>query len=184
LALLEKATLWRWRRRQNVLEQVASEAGSLGQALAVPADVTDRPRCVRCSRRRKKPSAGRSPLQQRRDRRAGVPWKNSPTSSGRLSFRQLRARSSAPEAFKLNEREIPRAAHYQQRFDLGAHAATHSAPYTATKHAISASPSRRGGPLDGRAYDIACGQIDIGNAATEMTARHEARVLQLTGDRT
>ena len=46
-----------------------------------------------------------------------------------------------------------------------------SAPYTATKHAITGLT--RSTSLDGRAYDIACGQIDIGNAATEMTAADE-----------
>ena len=45
----------------------------------------------------------------------------------------------------------------------------HSAPYTATKHAITGLTKSTS--LDGREYDIACGQIDIGNAATEMTAR-------------
>ncbi len=54
-----------------------------------------------------------------------------------------------------------------------------SAPYTATKHAITGLT--RSTSLDGRAYDIACGQIDIGNAATEMTARMKGGVPQADG---
>ena len=55
----------------------------------------------------------------------------------------------------------------------------HSAPYTATKHAITGLT--RSTSLDGRKYDIACGQIDIGNAATEMTERMTAGVAQADG---
>ena len=54
-----------------------------------------------------------------------------------------------------------------------------SAPYTATKHAITGLTKSTS--LDGRAYDIACGQIDIGNAGTEMTARMAEGVLQADG---
>ena len=55
----------------------------------------------------------------------------------------------------------------------------HSAPYTATKHAITGLT--RSAALDGRAYDIACGQIDIGNADTDLTAKMKAGVLQANG---
>ena len=54
-----------------------------------------------------------------------------------------------------------------------------SRPYTATKHAITGLTKSTA--LDGRAYDIACGQIDIGNAATDMTARMKAGVPQADG---
>ena len=54
-----------------------------------------------------------------------------------------------------------------------------SAPYTATKHAISGLT--KSASLDGRKYDIACGQIDIGNAASDMTARMTAGVPQADG---
>jgi NADP-dependent 3-hydroxy acid dehydrogenase YdfG len=56
----------------------------------------------------------------------------------------------------------------------------HSAPYTSTKHAITGLTKSIS--LDGRAYDIACGQIDIGNAATEMSARLGVGALQPNGD--
>ena len=55
-----------------------------------------------------------------------------------------------------------------------------SAPYTATKHAITGLTKATA--LDGRKYDIACGQIDIGNAATDMTARFAGGILQASGD--
>src|SRR5919197_1836713 len=54
-----------------------------------------------------------------------------------------------------------------------------SAPYTSTKHAITGLT--RSTSLDGRKYDIACGQIDIGNARTDMTARMAAGVPQANG---
>ena len=54
-----------------------------------------------------------------------------------------------------------------------------SAPYTATKHAITGLT--RSTSLDGRRYGIACGQIDIGNAATEMTARMAGGIIQADG---
>ena len=55
-----------------------------------------------------------------------------------------------------------------------------SAPYTATKHAITGLTKATS--LDGRKYDIACGQIDIGNAATEMTAKMRGGVPQASGE--
>ncbi|PTM97166.1 SDR family oxidoreductase [Mycoplana dimorpha] len=56
----------------------------------------------------------------------------------------------------------------------------HSAPYTATKHAITGLTKSTA--LDGRPFDIACGQIDIGNAATEMTSKMSSGVLQANGE--
>jgi NAD(P)-dependent dehydrogenase (short-subunit alcohol dehydrogenase family) len=55
-----------------------------------------------------------------------------------------------------------------------------SAPYTATKHAITGLTKSTA--LDGRAFDITCGQIDIGNAETEMTRRFSGGVLQANGE--
>src|SRR5690606_5534796 len=56
----------------------------------------------------------------------------------------------------------------------------HSAPYTATKHAITGLTKSTA--LDGRPFDIVCGQIDIGNASTDMTSRMSAGVLQADGE--
>ena len=72
------------------------------------------------------------------------------------------------QAFALMKRQVPRGGRIINNGSLSAHAPRpHSAPYTATKHAITGLT--RSTSLDGRAFDIACGQIDIGNAGTDMT---------------
>ena len=72
------------------------------------------------------------------------------------------------EAFRLMKRQSPRGGRIINNGSLSASMPRpRSAPYTATKHAVSGLT--RSTSLDGREHDIACGQIDIGNAATEMT---------------
>jgi NAD(P)-dependent dehydrogenase (short-subunit alcohol dehydrogenase family) len=84
------------------------------------------------------------------------------------------------EAFKLMKRQTPRGGRIINNGSISAHAPRpNSAPYTATKHAITGLTKATS--LDGRAYDIACGQIDIGNAATEMTAAMAKGVPQADG---
>src|ERR1700732_2863084 len=74
----------------------------------------------------------------------------------------------------------PRGGRIINRGSMSAHAPRPlSAPYTATKHGITGLTKSTA--LDGRAYDISCGQIDIGNAATEMTERMQSGVLQPNG---
>jgi NAD(P)-dependent dehydrogenase (short-subunit alcohol dehydrogenase family) len=73
-------------------------------------------------------------------------------------------------AFRLMKAQRPRGGRIINNGSLSAHVPRpNSAPYTATKHAITGLTKATA--LDGRAFDIACGQIDIGNAATDMTAR-------------
>jgi len=75
----------------------------------------------------------------------------------------------------------PRGGRIINNGSISAHAPRpHSAPYTASKHAITGLTKSTA--LDGRKFDIACGQIDIGNAATDMTAAYAAGVLQANGD--
>ena len=84
------------------------------------------------------------------------------------------------EAFKIMRRQAPRGGRIINNGSISAHAPRpNSAPYTATKHAITGLTKATA--LDGRKYDIACGQIDIGNAATEMTARMKRGVPQANG---
>ena len=84
-------------------------------------------------------------------------------------------------AFRLMKEQDPRGGRIINNGSISAHAPRpNSAPYTATKHAITGLT--RSTALDGRRYDIACGQIDIGNAATEMTARMKSGVLQASGE--
>lgn len=84
------------------------------------------------------------------------------------------------EAFRVMKSQNPRGGRIINNGSISAHLPRpNSAPYTATKHAVTGLT--RSAALDGRAFDIACGQIDIGNAATEMTARMSGGVLQPNG---
>src|SRR6202035_3293702 len=85
------------------------------------------------------------------------------------------------QAFRLMKDQAPRGGRIINNGSISAHAPRpNSAPYTATKHAITGLTKSTA--LDGRKHDIACGQIDIGNAETEMTARVKGGVLQASGE--
>jgi NAD(P)-dependent dehydrogenase (short-subunit alcohol dehydrogenase family) len=78
------------------------------------------------------------------------------------------------------KKQTPRGGRIINNGSISAHTPRpNSAPYTATKHAISGLT--KSAALDGRAWDIACGQIDIGNAATELTERMKDGVPQPNG---
>ncbi len=84
------------------------------------------------------------------------------------------------QAFKLMKSQEPRGGRIINNGSISAHAPRpNSAPYTATKHAITGLTKATS--LDGRKYDIACGQIDIGNAGTDMAARMATGVPQANG---
>jgi len=84
------------------------------------------------------------------------------------------------QAFQLIRSQEPRGRRLTNNASIPAHAPRpNPAPYTATKHAITGLTKATS--LDGRKYDIACGQIDIGNAATEMTDRMAQGVMQASG---
>src|SRR5689334_2157884 len=86
----------------------------------------------------------------------------------------------AQEAIRIMKAQNPRGGRIINNGSISAHTPRpHSAPYTATKHAITGLTKSIS--LDGRPFDIACGQIDIGNAATEMTERMTSGVLQADG---
>ena len=86
----------------------------------------------------------------------------------------------AQQAIRLMKSQQPRGGRIINNGSISAHSPRpNSAPYTATKHAITGLTKSIS--LDGRKYDIACGQIDIGNAATEMTERMTAGVAQADG---
>jgi NAD(P)-dependent dehydrogenase (short-subunit alcohol dehydrogenase family) len=85
------------------------------------------------------------------------------------------------EAFGLMKRQTPRGGRIINNGSISAYTPRpNSSPYTATKHAITGLTKSTS--LDGRKYDIACSQIDIGNAATEMTARMAKGVPQANGE--
>lgn len=86
----------------------------------------------------------------------------------------------AQHAIRIMKSQTPRGGRIINNGSISAHTPRpHSAPYTATKHAISGLTKSIS--LDCRDFDIACGQIDIGNAATEMTQRMTQGVLQANG---
>jgi NADP-dependent 3-hydroxy acid dehydrogenase YdfG len=86
------------------------------------------------------------------------------------------------QAFKIMKDQNPRGGRIINNGSIGAHSPRpNSAPYTASKHGITGLTKVTS--LDGRKYDIACGQIDIGNAATEMTGKMSQGVPQPNGTR-
>jgi NAD(P)-dependent dehydrogenase (short-subunit alcohol dehydrogenase family) len=85
------------------------------------------------------------------------------------------------EAFRIMKAQDPRGGRIINNGSISAHAPRpNSTPYTATKHAVTGLT--KCASLDGRKYDIACGQIDIGNALTEMAARMAKGVPQANGE--
>ncbi len=84
------------------------------------------------------------------------------------------------EAFRVMRAQVPRGGRIINNGSISAHVPRpNSVPYTATKHAVTGLTKATA--LDGRKYDIACGQIDIGNAVTELTARMSEGVAQANG---
>lgn len=171
-------------RRVEPLETTVTEAGPFGsQALVVPTDVSD-PASVRALFARTKETFGRLDVLFNN---AGI--SAPPILLEDLTYEQWKsvvdinltgAFLCTQEAFKLMKSQTPRGGRIINNGSISAHAPRpNSAPYTATKHAITGLTKATA--LDGRKYDIACGQIDIGNAATEMTARMKNGVLQANG---
>jgi NAD(P)-dependent dehydrogenase (short-subunit alcohol dehydrogenase family) len=171
-------------RRQEALEATASEAGGApGRSLVVPTDVTD-PRSVEALFVATGDAFGRLDLLFN-NAGQGAP----PVPLEELSYEQWRsvvdtnltgAFLCTQEAIRLMKSQTPRGGRIINNGSISAHSPRpFSAPYTAAKHAITGLTKSTA--LDGRAYDIACGQIDIGNAATEMTERMVEGVLQANG---
>jgi len=172
-------------RRSETLQQTVSEAGSAGaRTLVVAADVSD-PESVRGLFEKTRETFGRLDLLFNN---AGISAPAIPLEE--LTVEQWRqvvdvnltgAFLCTQAAFRLMKQQTPQGGRIINNGSISAHAPRpNSAPYTATKHAITGLT--RSTSLDGRKYDIACGQIDIGNAGTEMTARMKAGVLQANGE--
>ncbi len=172
-------------RRAEALEQTAAAAGPYAaRALVVPADVSDAA-SVRALFEKTRQSFGRLDVLFN-NAGTGAP----PVPLEELTLEQWRrvvdvnltgAFLCTQGAFRLMKEQVPRGGRIINNGSLSAHTPRpHSAPYTATKHAITGLTKSTA--LDGRRYDIACGQIDIGNAATEMTARMKAGVPQASGE--
>jgi len=172
-------------RRAEPLNQAVADAGALGtNALAVPTDVGD-PLSVKALFDATQARFGRLDLLFN-NAGTGAP----PLPLDELSYAQWKAVVDVnltgaflctQQAFRLMKNQSPRGGRIINNGSISAHAPRpNSAPYTATKHAITGLTKATS--LDGRAFDIACGQIDIGNAATEMTERMTRGVLQPNGE--
>ncbi len=170
-------------RRRALLEGVAAEAGSEAQTLVVPTDVGD-PAAVRALFAATKQAFGRLDVLFN-NAGSGAP----PVPLEDLAFETWQAVVDAnltgaflctQEAFKLMKEQDPRGGRIINNGSISAQVPRpNSAPYTATKHALTGLTKSTS--LDGRKYDIACGQIDIGNAETPMTAAMKKGVPQPHG---
>jgi NAD(P)-dependent dehydrogenase (short-subunit alcohol dehydrogenase family) len=172
-------------RRQEALAETRNLAGPHSdQAFVVPTDVTD-PAAVDNLFARTKAEFGRLDLLFN-NAGTGAP----PVPLEELSYEQWQRVVSVnltgpflctQAAFRLMKAQFPHGGRIINNGSISAHTPRpNSAPYTATKHAITGLT--RSTALDGRRFHIACGQIDVGNAATEMTARMKEGVLQPSGD--
>jgi NAD(P)-dependent dehydrogenase (short-subunit alcohol dehydrogenase family) len=161
-------------RRLGSLETAVEEAGrQASQALIVPTDVSQ-PASVRALFAKTKEAYGRVDLLFN-NAGTGAP----PVPLEDLTYDQWKsvvgvnltgAFLCTQEAFKMMKNQEPMGGRIINNGSISAHAPRpDSAPYTATKHGVTGLTKATS--LDGRKYDIACGQIDIGNAATDMTAR-------------
>ncbi|TMD32039.1 MAG: SDR family oxidoreductase [Chloroflexi bacterium] len=172
-------------RRREPLDATAAEGSKLGARVqGVPTDVGD-PQSVKALFAKTTEMFGRLDLLFN-NAGSGAP----PLPLEDLTYEQWSAVVDAnltgaflctQEAIKVMKSQQPRGGRIVNNGSISAHAPRpNSAPYTATKHAITGLTKSTS--LDCRKYDIACGQIDIGNAATEMTQRMVEGVLQANGD--
>jgi len=171
-------------RRMEPLEETARKVRELGaQAIAVATDVGD-PDSVRNLFAKVRETFGRLDLLFNNAGTGGPPklledltyeqWKRVVDTNLTGAF------LCTQEAFKIMKAQDPRGGRIINNGSVSAHAPRpNSAPYTSTKHALTGLTKSTS--LDGRKYDIACGQIDIGNAYTEMTARMSQGVPQANG---
>src|SRR5262245_7944816 len=170
-------------RRADALEQTASQAGTGGHALAIPTDVTD-PVSVRGLFDATISTFGRVDLlfNNAGTGAPAVPLEDLTIEQWRrvVDVNLTGAFLCTQEAFRRMKAQSPRGGRIINNGSISAHTPrVFSAPYTATKHAITGLTKSTA--LDGRAFDIACGQIDIGNAETPLTARMKEGVPQASG---
>jgi NAD(P)-dependent dehydrogenase (short-subunit alcohol dehydrogenase family) len=170
-------------RRKDMLEAVAREAKPGARALVVPTDVAD-PASIRALFAKTLEAFGRLDLLFNN---AGIGAPTVPLED--LPFEQWKAVVDTnltgsfictQEAFKIMKSQSPRGGRIINTGSISAHAPRPgSVAYTSTKHAITGLTKTTS--LDGRKYDIACGQIDVGNAETPLTERMKKGVPQAHG---
>jgi NAD(P)-dependent dehydrogenase (short-subunit alcohol dehydrogenase family) len=170
-------------RRRELLEQTAAESRAGERALVVPTDIAD-PAAVRALFAKAKEAFGR----------LDVLFNNAGMGAPAVPLEDLTYEKwkqvvdvnltglflCTQEAFRVMKSQDPRGGRIINNGSISAHAPRpNSAPYTATKHAVTGLTKSTA--LDGRKYDIACSQVDIGNARTELAARMAKGVLQADG---
>jgi NAD(P)-dependent dehydrogenase (short-subunit alcohol dehydrogenase family) len=171
-------------RRQETLGETLRAAGEAGiRGLAVAADVRD-PKSVRDLFEQTHQAFGRLDVLFNNAGR-GAP----PVPLEEVTFEQWQDVVAVnltgmflctQEAFKIMKAQNPRGGRIINNGSISAYTPRpNSAPYTATKHAVAGLT--KSSALDGRKYDIACSQIDIGNAETDLTARMTQGVMQANG---
>jgi NAD(P)-dependent dehydrogenase (short-subunit alcohol dehydrogenase family) len=171
-------------RRQEPLEATALEVSQdKSKTLVVPADVND-PSSVRELFAKTKRAYGRLDLLFNN---AGISGRDLPLED--LTYDEWKSVVDTnltgtflctQEAFKIMKSQEPRGGRIINNGSISAHnPRPNSAPYTATKHGVTGLTKATS--LDGRKYDIACGQIDIGNASTEMAEKMKKGVPQPNG---
>ncbi|SDM61191.1 NADP-dependent 3-hydroxy acid dehydrogenase YdfG [Oryzisolibacter propanilivorax] len=171
-------------RREQPLRDVAQEAGAAGRALVLPTDVTD-PAAVRQAFDRTAGHFGRLDLL----------FNNAGTSAPAVPLEELGVEQwrgvvdvnlngmfyCLQNAFRLMKSQSPRGGRIINNGSISAHAPRpQSIAYTATKHAVMGLTKTAS--LDGRKWDIAVGQVDIGNARTELAERMTQGVQQANGE--
>jgi len=170
-------------RRADALEQTAKESGAGERAFCVPTDVA-----------KQDSVKALFAAVQKKWGRVDVLFNNAGVNAPGISLEELSLDKwqqvvdinltglflCMQEAFKVMKAQSPRGGRIINNGSISAHAPRPgSAPYTATKHAVTGLT--KSGALDGRKYDIAVGQIDIGNARTEMADRMAKGVPQADG---
>jgi NAD(P)-dependent dehydrogenase (short-subunit alcohol dehydrogenase family) len=172
-------------RRKELLEETAKLSGAGARALVVPTDVTDA-----------KAVAGLFAATREKFGRLDVLFNNAGIGTpGKILLEDLTLEQwqavvdtnltgmflCTQEAFRIMKSQNPRGGRIINNGSISAHAPRpNSAPYTATKHAVTGLTKATA--LDGRKYDIACGQIDIGNARTPLASRMADGVPQASGE--
>jgi NAD(P)-dependent dehydrogenase (short-subunit alcohol dehydrogenase family) len=171
-------------RRAELLEKTVAESGAGPLAVAVPTDVSN-PESVRMLFQKTKEAFGRVDLL----------FNNAGVNVSGILFEDLTYEQwksvvdtnltgmflCAQEAFRMMKSQQPRGGRIINTGSVSAHVPRpDAAPYNATKHGVTGLT--RSISLDGRKYDIACGQIDVGNALSEMSARNATGVKQANGE--